>query len=74
MKYTFTLILLLFIGVSAFAQDTKFTDSSESDPKAKAILDKVKKRYVEHVVDALLSGKSPDTTTTKTIGCSIKTL
>ena len=45
MKYTFTLMLLLFIGVSAFAQDTKFTDASESDPKAKAILDKVKKRY-----------------------------
>lgn len=36
--------------------------------------DKVKERYVEHVVDALLSGKSPDTTTTKAIGCSIKTL
>ena len=32
MKYTFTLMLLLFIGVSAFAQDTKFIDASESDP------------------------------------------
>ena len=35
---------------------------------------KVKKRYVEQAVDALLAGKSPSTTTTKAIGCSIKTL
>ena len=34
----------------------------------------VKKRYVEQAVDALLAGKSPSTTTTKAIGCSIKTL
>jgi hypothetical protein len=35
---------------------------------------KVKKRYVEQAVDALLAGKSPSTATTKAIGCSIKTL
>ena len=35
---------------------------------------KVKKRYVEQAVDALLAGKFPSTTTTKAIGCSIKTL
>jgi peroxiredoxin len=35
---------------------------------------RVKKRYVEQAVDALLAGKSPSTTTTKAIGCSIKTL
>ena len=35
---------------------------------------KVKKRYVEQAVDALLAGESPNTTTTKAIGCSIKTL
>ena len=34
---------------------------------------KVKKRYVEQAVDALLAGESPNTTTTKAIGCSIKT-
>jgi peroxiredoxin len=36
--------------------------------------DKVKKRYVEQAVDALLAGESPSTTKTKAIGCSIKTL
>ncbi len=36
--------------------------------------DKVKKRYVEQVVDALLAGESPSITKTKAIGCSIKTL
>ena len=35
---------------------------------------KVKKRYVEQAVDALLDGESPTTTKTKAIGCSIKTL
>jgi len=35
---------------------------------------KVKKRYVEQAVDALLAGESPSTTTTKAIGCSIKTM
>ena len=43
-------------------------DDSSRNPK------KVKKRYVEQAVDALLTGKSPSTTTTKAIGCSIKTL
>jgi peroxiredoxin len=36
--------------------------------------DKVKKRYVEQAVDALLAGESQSTTKTKAIGCSIKTL
>jgi peroxiredoxin len=36
--------------------------------------DKVKKRYVEQAVDALLAGESPSTTKIKAIGCSIKTL
>ena len=36
--------------------------------------DKVKKRYVEQAVDALLAGESPSITKTKAIGCSIKTL
>lgn len=43
-------------------------DDSSRNPK------KVKKRYVEQAVDALLAGESPSTTTTKAIGCSIKTL
>ena len=43
-------------------------DDSSRNPK------KVKKRYVEQAVDALLTGKSPSTTKTKAIGCSIKTL
>ena len=43
-------------------------DDSSRNPK------KVKKRYVEQAVDALLAGKSPSTTKTKAIGCSIKTL
>jgi len=33
---------------------------------------KVNKKYVEEAVDALLSGKKPEITTTKAIGCSIK--
>lgn len=43
-------------------------DDSSRNPK------KVKKRYVEQAVDALLAGKSPGTTKSKAIGCSIKTL
>ena len=43
-------------------------DDSSRNPK------KVEKRYVEQAVDALLTGKSPSTTKTKAIGCSIKTL
>ena len=43
-------------------------DDSSRSPK------KVKKRYVEQAVDALLAGKFPTTTKTKAIGCSIKTL
>ena len=43
-------------------------DDSSRNPK------KVKKRYVEQAVDALLTGKSPSTATTKAVGCSIKTL
>jgi peroxiredoxin len=43
-------------------------DDSSRNPE------KVKKRYVEEAVDALLAGKSPSTTKTKAIGCSIKTL
>ncbi len=43
-------------------------DDSSRNPK------KVKKRYVEQAVDALLDGESPTTTKTKAIGCSIKTL
>ncbi len=43
-------------------------DDSSRNPK------KVKKRYVEQAVDALLAGESPATTKTKAIGCSIKTL
>ena len=35
---------------------------------------KVKKRYVEQAVDALLAGESPSTAKTKAIGCSIKTM
>ena len=36
--------------------------------------DKVKKKYVAAAVDALLQGKQPQKSTTKAIGCSIKTL
>ena len=43
-------------------------DDSSRNPK------KVKKRYVEQAVDALLAGEAPTTTKTKAIGCSIKTL
>ena len=43
-------------------------DDSSRNPK------KVKKRYVEQAVEALLAGESPATTKTKAIGCSIKTL
>ncbi|MEC8637394.1 MAG: thioredoxin family protein [Bacteroidota bacterium] len=43
-------------------------DDSSRNPK------KVKKRFVEQAVDALLDGESPTTTKTKAIGCSIKTL
>ena len=35
---------------------------------------KVKKHYVADAVDALLAGNAPAVTTTKAIGCSIKTL
>ena len=45
MKYTFTLFLALVLSFSASAQNIKYTEASESDPKAKAVLDKVKKRY-----------------------------
>jgi peroxiredoxin len=34
--------------------------------------DAVSKKYVEDAVDALLSGKKPEVTVTKAIGCSIK--
>ena len=36
--------------------------------------DKVEKYYVEDAIDALLSGRLPKVSTTKAIGCSIKTL
>lgn len=36
--------------------------------------DKVQKHYVEDAVDALLAGQLPKVSTTKAIGCSIKTL
>ena len=36
--------------------------------------DKVQKYYVEDAVDALLAGQLPKVSTTKAIGCSIKTL
>ena len=36
--------------------------------------DKVQKYYVEDAIDALLSGRLPKVSTTKAIGCSIKTL
>jgi hypothetical protein len=36
--------------------------------------DKVQKHYVEDAVDALLAGQIPKVSTTKAIGCSIKTL
>ena len=35
---------------------------------------KVSEKFVENAVDALLSGKKVEKTTTKAIGCSIKTL
>ncbi|NCG03872.1 MAG: redoxin domain-containing protein [Bacteroidetes bacterium] len=43
-------------------------DDSSRNPE------KVEQRYVEDAVDALLAGQSPKVTTTKAIGCSIKTL
>jgi len=43
-------------------------DDSSRDPDA------VKVKYVENAVDALLNGQKPKVTTTKAIGCSIKTL
>lgn len=43
-------------------------DDSSRNPE------KVKQRYVEDTVDALLAGQLPKVTTTKAIGCSIKTL
>ncbi|QVY65557.1 thioredoxin family protein [Polaribacter sp. Q13] len=36
--------------------------------------DAVTEKYVENVIDALLAGKKPTKTTTRAIGCSIKTL
>jgi peroxiredoxin len=41
-------------------------DNNHADASA------VTEKYVEKAVDALLSGKDPDPSTTKTIGCSIK--
>ena len=43
-------------------------DDSSRNPK------KVKQRYVTDAVDALLAGQLPKVSTTKAIGCSIKTL
>ncbi len=43
-------------------------DDSSRDASA------VKQKYVENAVDALLAGEKPKTTSTKAIGCSIKTL
>ena len=43
-------------------------DDSSRNPK------KVKQRYVADAVDALLAGQLPKVSTTKAIGCSIKTL
>lgn len=43
-------------------------DDSSRDASA------VKEKYVENAVDALLSGKKPEVTYTRAIGCSIKTL
>ena len=43
-------------------------DDSSRNPE------KVKQRYVVDAVDALLGGQLPKVTTTKAIGCSIKTL
>ncbi len=43
-------------------------DDSSRNPK------KVKQRYVANAVDALLAGQLPNISTTKAIGCSIKTL
>lgn len=43
-------------------------DDSSRDENA------VKEKYVEKAVDALLAGQKPEVTSTKAIGCSIKTL
>jgi peroxiredoxin len=43
-------------------------DDSSRDPEA------VNVKYVENAIDALLEGEKPEVTTTKAIGCSIKTL
>jgi len=55
-------------GVNNIVRYIGAIDDSSRNPQ------KVKKRYVEQAVDALLAGKSPITTRTKAIGCSIKTL
>lgn len=48
MKHTISLLITLFLGISLFAQAPKtkdYTKASDSDAKAKAILDKVRKKY-----------------------------
>ena len=45
MKYFVSLLLILGITCSNFAQTKDYTQAGDSDPEAKAILDKIKKKY-----------------------------
>ena len=46
MKYSWiTPLIILFLTATATAQSGDFTSKADSDPKAKAILDKLRKKY-----------------------------
>lgn len=46
MKQLFLFFMISLLAIGAYAQTTKdYTKASDSDPKAKAILDKVRKKY-----------------------------
>lgn len=46
MKHFFLLLVISMLTIGVFAQTSKdYTKSADSDPKAKAILDKVRKKY-----------------------------
>ena len=45
MKYILSLLFLVGTMAPTFAQNNQYTTSGDSDPEAKAILDKIKKKY-----------------------------
>lgn len=63
MKNTIYVIMFLFMANGAIAQKGTFTDNTDNDPKAKALLDKLKAKYDKYLaleVGVTLTIEIPD--------------